>query len=195
MKVPIDKKSIQSLITWEELNERLNDEIRWVTTSSTVPSIHLISPEGDKVDPQYFSRDNKPHKMRIQELWDQGFTLVLGTVDNLTPRLSQFTGFIEHKFQRAVFTNLYLNSGKTDSKSFQAHVDKTDILICQIMGQTIWGVAGQPEQKLDSGDSLFIQKGILHEARPVQGIPRISLSLAITNHKQPLVDRFSVKLT
>lgn len=187
-------RRIQSLITWPEIEDRLNDELRWATPK---PSIHFVSPDGHKVlDPGYFTHHGVPSKRRIQQLWDAGHSLVLGTVDNLNANLRSFTEDVERSFQRSVFANLYLSSGRNSPRSFNAHTDTTDILICQVQGETDWKVEGKPGRRLLPGDHLYIRKGEWHEARPVYGIPRISVSLGIKDdYELSSVDRYGLRLT
>ena len=125
-----------------------------------------------------------------------GATLVLDSMEELAPKVSQLASSFRDALHASTHVNLY--AGWHSQKGLDLHFDAQDIMVLQASGRKRWQVyrptrvnplpddeeapprpAGPPvwDGMLEDGDMLYIPRGWWHVAFPV-GEPSLHLTLA-----------------
>lgn len=194
------KDKFRKLYSWDQLNRTLENY------PLEPPRIRL-SKGGQDIDPQrYLAPINVPsrgkiHHLRLTELrreLQQGATLVLSHIENLSPELKQLSAALERLFRVYVNINLYAAFG-TD-EGFGLHWDNQDSLVLQLGGRKRWRVY-EPTRLypmasdkstpvptgvavwdgiLDEGGLLHIPRGWWHIASPMSE-PSFHLTVTINS--------------
>lgn len=176
-------KKFQALFSWKALNDLLN--------------FHRIE------DPNLrFSQDGQsllqPDRSQWRSYLQQGATLIINSVDQLVPAVSDLAAAIGSELGHPGQVNLYCSPA--DQQGFDTHFDTHDVFILQIEGEKEWFVFRDtvpaplvydssehlpPDEppylqcRLQPGDVLYIPRGHWHYA--IAGkLPSLHLTLGIT---------------
>jgi len=146
--------------------------------SAAVPQDDYLEADGDRVDlPRLLARH------------DAGASLVVSQFQEMHPPLARFCRGLEKAFLHAVQANIYLTP--PGAQGFRVHFDTHDVLVLQVSGSKAWRVwdaipfaaptrhtpwngkaspEGEPhELVLAPGDSLYLPRGVMHEAMVQDG--------------------------
>lgn len=177
------RQKFQALFSWKALNDLLN--------------FHRIE------DPNLrFSQDGQsllqPDRSQWRSYLQQGATLVINSVDQLVPAVSDLATAIGSELGHPGQVNLYCSPAQ--QQGFDTHFDTHDVFILQIEGEKAWFVFREtisaplvynssedlpPDEppylqcQLQPGDVLYIPRGHWHYA--IAGnLPSLHLTLGIT---------------
>jgi len=111
------------------------------------------------------------HRVAIPEkllgLYASGATLILNHAHGALPALSNACRILTEELGFPAQTNIYITP--RGSVGFSKHADEHDVLILQIAGCKEWLVyppdAPPAEIQLQSGDLLYVPRGIFHAAK------------------------------
>ncbi|MGI0488179.1 JmjC domain-containing protein [Pantanalinema rosaneae CENA516] len=176
------RKKFQTLFSWKDLNYLLN--------------FHRLG------DPHLrFSQDGQallqPDRSQWRDCLQQGATLIINSVDELVPSVSELAKAVYHELGYSGQVNLYASPAQ--QQGFDTHFDTHDVLILQIEGDKEWVVFRDtipdplvynssehlpPDEppylqcRLQPGDVLYIPRGHWHYAIAGQ-LPSLHLTLGI----------------
>ncbi|UPY37659.1 cupin domain-containing protein [Sediminicoccus sp. KRV36] len=151
------------------------DEAR--SGSAGVPEAEFALPDGRVDLPSLLAR------------FDQGASLVVSQFHETHPPLARFCRGLERLFLHAVQSNIYLTPPA--AQGFRTHFDTHDVLVLQVDGRKRWRIwdgerierptrrtpwpgnmepVGEPHVViLEPGDSLYIPRGVMHDAATEPG--------------------------
>jgi hypothetical protein len=136
---------------------------------------------------------------KLTQQLNEGATLVLDAVDELSDTLTELAEGLEFLFHERIQINAY--AGWRTSQGFDLHWDDHDVFILQVTGRKHWKIYGMTrayplaqdseqarkptqeplwEQTLDAGDLLYIPRGWWHVARPLDE-PTLHLTVGVHN--------------
>lgn len=155
----------------------------------------------------YASSNNKISPLRVVEQHKLGATLVISQAHRLFDELGQLCRQIQSELQMRCQANVYLTP--SDNQGFNAHYDTHDVLILQVQGPKTFNIySGGPELPftddqfdptsipdltlqqslvLTAGDTLYIPRGVVHDA--VTADADSGSSLHVTVGLYPIVVR------
>jgi ribosomal protein L16 Arg81 hydroxylase len=183
------------LLSWDDLNALLQN-------ARLAPPQIRLSKDGENLDQERYisiapGAGNTPHidAGRLVALLAEGATLVLQSVEDLSPRLRALSGVLRDALQCRNHVNLYA-SWRT-KKGFDLHWDPHEVMVLQLHGRKRWqifaptldhpldiGTAPKPggapawEGVLNAGDVLYLPRGWWHVANSVNE-PSMHLTLGI----------------
>jgi hypothetical protein len=134
------------------------------------------------------------------EQFDKGATLVVSQFHDVHAPLADFCRGLERVFLHGVQSNIYLTPA--GAQGFHAHYDTHDVLVLQVSGEKTWKIwDGQPvphptrqvpwDRKIQPegeprllvmrpGDSLYVPRGVFHEAVAQQGTePSLHITIGL----------------
>ena len=122
---------------------------------------------------------------RVSALFSNGCSIVFDTVQDHSDSMGRLLRGLETALKHRVGSNVYMTP--PHSQGFTAHYDTHDTAIMQIAGSKRWRIYGSPtelplesqshdkkrdvagdpvmEIELQSGDLLYLPRGVMHEAR------------------------------
>lgn len=181
-----------SLLPWSEID-------RLIANHGAPPEqIRVVVNRNEAERSMY--RDEKSGALRanaLQELAAQGATVVINGISNLVPQIAELAASIERQLSHRVNVNCYISFGR--HSAFHEHYDDHDVLVLQVHGSKHWRCYGVDvsfpvhgghtstlttpvrENVLGPGDVLYVPRGDVHAAVPVQR-PSVHLTLGITEH-------------
>lgn len=134
----------------------------------------------------------------IQNLCDQGASLVLNNVEKRVPAIAAMNAMVERYLRCNTITNAYVSFNR--DSAFKAHFDPHNVLILQLHGRKRWWCYGQTERfpldgsvfpnledlpapewegVLEPGDILFVPRGDVHRAM-VEDANALHLTVTMT---------------
>jgi bifunctional lysine-specific demethylase and histidyl-hydroxylase NO66 len=168
--------------------------------------------QGKQMPPDAFTRDSQIGPSlavdceRIAGLLRMGGTVVVRSVDEMTPGLFHLCGGLENELIQPVFANVYLTPPQTHG--FTAHYDPHDVFILQISGRKHWRVfdpvphafgasaivdidpVAHPvvETVLTPGDVLYIPRGWVHIADTADDVSlHVTVSIRLASARDLLM--------
>lgn len=120
---------------------------------------------------------------RVYQLYADGGTIILPSLQTRVPALAEFCRALEATFSARIQTNVYLTP--SDSQGFRAHYDSHDVLVLQVAGSKEWRIYDTPVELplrdqgfspevaigdetdrfvLHAGDVAYIPRGLAHDA-------------------------------
>lgn len=147
--------------------------------------------------------------------FDGGATLVVSQFHEIHPPLMRFCRGLEQVFLHAVQANIYLTP--PGAQGFRPHYDTHDVLVLQVVGEKRWRLwPGQPvpqptrrtpwpgniapegeptELVLRPGDSLYVPRGVMHDAAAQDGTgPSLHVTVGLLEPSFATVLRLAVDL-
>lgn len=145
------------------------------TKPYVVRDTHFNKPTWDEViDLVDFSfNNNQPHK-------DSGnYGLVVHCAE-MIPSVEYVVNEIQkhHEHCTDIDSHVYMSLSSM-SKTFGRHRDDVDVFFWQVKGQTRWIVEGSQKVSttLNSGDIIYVPRGLYHDTRPLG--PRFGISFGV----------------
>jgi len=195
LKVAGASEKFTHLFGWGDLNRILHEH-------RLKPPRLLLFRGGRQIDPaNYLTLDEgtKDFALNVNPFCKEleaGATLVLNNVDEMSGKLSSFTGELERHFNTRVHANLYA-SWRIEN-GFRLHWDDTDTFIIQLSGNKQWCVyeptvpsplrngmytpppAGSPllDELLEQGSLLYVPRGWWHLVTPTD-VPSLHITLTL----------------
>ncbi|WNG29032.1 cupin [Cystobacter fuscus] len=145
----------------------------------------LLIKEGRHRNENWMTPDGLPRIDKVRAAWREGYTLVINRMEHVWEPIGRFGSTLEEQLHHPVGINLYITPAR--AQGFHAHFDVMDGFILQLEGSKVWQVRGPQvelpmsdehtstppdnlpplllEQKLESGDILYIPRGFVHEAK------------------------------
>jgi ribosomal protein L16 Arg81 hydroxylase len=184
------KGRFETLLPWEVLNDllvrhRLDEpRLRLFRDGQRIPTSCFISYEPRRTDPSAKIPKLLPEKLTAH--LRNGATLVLDNVDELYSPITDLVEGLERRLRLRASANVY--AGWHTSHGFNLHWDDHDEFIVQVFGRKRWqiygvtrehplGLEGEPNGEwptkpiwdgiLESGDVLYIPRGVWHVAFPL----------------------------
>jgi hypothetical protein len=182
---------LPELMTWSTLNRLLGLSSYW-----TRHSLHLMLDRVPAATEDYCREVPGPGGVAVQadpakvQAWiDRGASVILNSIDSLTPELQAIAGTLEEALGGYVQANLYCSFG--GHQAFSSHFDTHDVFAIQTEGEKTWriyeGRVAHPishamikepdadfrrrnqgevamEVTMGPGDLLYIPRGQYHEA-------------------------------
>lgn len=103
---------------------------------------------------------------KLLGLYADGATLILNRANSVLPALGTTCRRLTRELGFPTQTNVYITP--RNSVGFSKHSDEHDVLILQVAGSKLWrayaGDAAPAEIDLQSGDLLYIPRGMFHDA-------------------------------
>lgn len=138
---------------------------------------------------KYIGSDGLADRGVIAREYQLGSTIILQQLHEADERLAAFTRRVEDVFSCHVQTNIYLTP--PSAQGFRTHYDNHDVFVLQVEGTKHWLLYDTPvelpfrrqefdpaqfpcgpvsdEFDLEPGDMLYIPRGLMHDARTVEG--------------------------
>ncbi len=158
---------------------------RVVTTMGlSVPEITVTRSAGDITAADYAYESGFVDPVRVNQLFDDGATVILSGLHERLPNLARFSRALESVFSSRVQTNIYMTQAQ--SQGFRAHYDDHDVIVLQIAGTKEWRFYDTPIELpltsqaydpgqvqvgeetdrflLQPGDMLYVPRGLAHDA-------------------------------
>lgn len=172
-------KYFSSLLSLEEVDRVLT------TLDLRYPNVTLKNADRNVTAADYVQGDDSLDVAKVYQLFEEGATIVLSYLDNVVPALTLFCRGLERGFSFPFQTNVYLTPAR--AKGFKAHYDTHDVFVLQVFGSKQWTLYGAPvelpltqqgfdssvheggeprlEFELQAGDTAYIPRGVVHDAR------------------------------
>lgn len=166
------------LLTLDEIDRLLT------TLDFQHPRIVLVNAEREIKPSEYITENNTIDVGELYRLHATGATIILNQLHTRHPELAELCAGLELEVSAPVQSNVYVTPPR--AKGFKTHFDTHDALVLQLHGSKYWrlygtaiplplqeqGAAinpddlGKPTLEIDlkAGDTLYIPRGILHEA-------------------------------
>ena len=180
-------------------------------------SMALGTREGSAAVPQddYLHEDDRADLPRLFAAFDAGATLILSQFHEVHPALARFCRGLEQVFLHPVQANIYLTP--PGAQGFRMHYDTHDVLVLQVMGEKHWRIwPGQPVPQptrrtpwkngieplaeaqsltLRPGDTLYVPRGVLHDAQAHEGNePSLHITIGLMEPSFAAVLRLALDL-
>jgi hypothetical protein len=139
---------------------------------------------------EYLREDGRVDLPGLFHAFDHGATLVVSQFHEMHAPLMRFCRGLEQVFHHAVQANIYLTP--PGAQGFRVHYDTHDVLVLQVVGEKRWRLFpgqpvprptrrtpwpgnivpdGEPEElTLRPGDTLYVPRGVLHDAAAQDGL-------------------------
>ena len=154
-------------------------------------SLLRVNKEGKEVHSDQFSevhdgvRTDRVSNVKLLELFERGHTIIINSGNLVFPNLDRYCSDLERELRFRVQPNIYITP--FSAQGFATHYDNHDVFILQVMGSKNWRIfdapvalpgkrqsfvpgttypleAPQLEVTLTPGDSIYIPRGVLHDA-------------------------------
>jgi len=173
------------------------DEVDRVLTTldRRYPDVTLKNASREITEDDYTVGGDALDIARVYQLFREGSTIALAFLDNVVPALTALARSLESEFSFPFQTNVYLTPPA--AQGAKPHYDTHDVFVLQVEGSKKWAIYGTPvelplstqdfdaavhergaptlEFELNAGDTLYIPRGAVHDARSTD-----SVSLHIT---------------
>jgi ribosomal protein L16 Arg81 hydroxylase len=136
---------------------------------------------------------------RIAQLFADGSTVVFTGLEAALPRLAGLCRAMEAEVSTRFQTNVYLTPAS--AQGFRTHYDTHDVLVLQVHGRKHWTLYDTPvalpfrrqefhpaevpvgavsqEFDLEAGDMAYLPRGLMHDARTVEGSESAHITLGV----------------
>lgn len=164
----------------------LNEVDRVITTlDRRYPELSLKNASRDLSAHDYTVDGNAVDVASVYQLFGEGATIALSFLDTVVPSLALFCRNLESEFSFPFQTNIYLTP--PGAQGARPHYDTHDVFVLQVAGSKKWMIYGKPvelplasqdfdasihergaptlEFELQAGDTAYIPRGIVHDAR------------------------------
>ena len=147
----------------------------------------------------YTFKNGSIDKGAVLNHYQSGATLIFNQLDRNDASLARFCRTLEHVFSLRVQANVYLTP--PGSQGFGTHYDDHDVFILQISGSKRWRFFQKPipnpykgekylrgshtpsnenrEYVLRAGDSMYIPRGLMHEAENYGDQPSLHVTVGL----------------
>ena len=149
------------------------------------PAVRVASAASQEKVEVPLSPNGRINVDQLRKLYLGGHTVILNSVEDFDPAVSQLARAIETEMGARVQVNAYLTPAS--AQGFKAHYDTHDVLVAQVEGEKRWRIYGgesvcplnelvdgdprvrdladpQIEMCLRPGDLFYIPRGWVHEA-------------------------------
>lgn len=148
---------------------------------------------------EYALPDGRVDLPRLLRRFDAGASLVASQFHETHQPLGRFCRGLEKLFLHGCQTNIYLTPPK--AQGFRTHFDTHDVLVLQVSGHKRWRVwdgqavenptrrtpwpgnmapVGEPNiVMMEPGDSLYIPRGVMHDAATEPGEPSLHITVGL----------------
>jgi hypothetical protein len=176
--------------------------------SATLSALHLCHPQVSVVNAaqpvdseQYVGRDGVVDRVQLFQKFADGSTIILNQMQDYLPALARLCRALGREVSARCHTNIYLTPA--NAQGFKPHYDDHDVFVLQINGSKRWRIYQSPvilpmnrqehdsnpptedalesEFNLEAGDTLYIPRGIIHEARS-GAETSLHITLGVLNH-------------
>lgn len=139
--------------------------------------------------------------VRLFKLWAEGASMVFSQLESKNLSLAMLCRALEQEFSIRFQANIYLTPG--NAQGFRPHYDSHDVIILQVEGRKHWLLYDTPvelplrtdefdpervgcgevtdEFDLNPGDVLYLPRGLMHDARTLEGEHSLHITLGVLN--------------
>jgi hypothetical protein len=167
-------------------------------------SIVRMTKEGKELHSDRFSEledstiSDRLSNDRVLKLFEGGHTIIINGASRVFPSLDRYCIALERELRFRFNPNIYITP--FNAQGFETHYDDHDVFILQVMGTKNWRIyhapvelpskrqkfkfgvlapqAPQMEITLSPGDTLYIPRGFLHDAR-TDGVTSAHITLGL----------------
>ena len=147
----------------------------------------------------YVDEGGRVSRVAIAEEYLDGATIILPQLHDSIFKLGEFCRALEEVFSCHMQTNIYLTP--SGNQGFPIHYDNHDVFVMQVSGAKAWRVYGVPvetpfrgerfelgqyepgpvsrEFTLNSGDCLYLPRGMMHDAENVGEEPSLHITVGL----------------
>jgi len=168
------------------------DEVDRVLTTLDLryPDVTLKNAGADVRAGDYTVNGDSLDVAKVYQLFEQGSTIVLAFLDTVVEALASCCRSLESELSFPCQTNVYLTPA--GAKGARHHYDTHDVFVLQVTGSKQWTAYGTPvelplkgqdfdssahergaptlEFELNAGDTAYIPRGVIHDARSGEDI-------------------------
>lgn len=167
--------------------------------ASRHPDVSLVNAR-DPVEAEDYSDDEGLiDPIKVAKLFAAGATIIINNLDQLAPHVRATLARLESELGIHAQANLYLTPG--GAQGFAPHFDSHDVLLVQCVGQKQWRLYDSPrglpmrgerfnptetragelttELLLQTGDVLYIPRGLMHDAVAVDDGPSLHVTIGL----------------
>jgi ribosomal protein L16 Arg81 hydroxylase len=152
----------------------------------------------------YIGEDGRISRATVAEEYLRGATIILPQFHDSMFNLGEFCRAMEEVLSCHMQTNIYLtpqSESETGNQGFPPHYDNHDVFVMQISGSKKWRLYGVPvetpfrgetfqlgkhvagevtqEFTLNAGDSLYLPRGLMHDAENVGAEPSLHITVGM----------------
>ena len=186
-------KRFSSLLSTRKLDSLLS------TIEFSSASLSMARTEPPISKSFYTFKNGSIDKGAVLNHYQSGATLIFNQLDRNDASLARFCRALEHVFSLRVQANVYLTP--PGSQGFGTHYDDHDVFILQISGSKRWRFFQKPilnpykgekyqrgshtpsndkrECVLSAGDSIYIPRGLMHEAENYGDQPSLHVTVGL----------------
>ncbi|PYV25589.1 MAG: hypothetical protein DMG24_08925 [Acidobacteria bacterium] len=168
-----------SLLSLDEVDRVLT------TLDRRYPDVTLKNANGKVSGDDYTAGGDSLDVAKVYQLFEAGSTITLAYIDTVVPALASLCRSLESEFSSPFQTNVYLTPA--GAQGAKHHYDTHDVFVLQVVGAKKWIIYGTPvelplrgqdfdssvhargaptlEFKLEPGDTAYVPRGIVHDAR------------------------------
>lgn len=148
-------------LTEEDILEKLLDRRRWPKFYPWgQPSVEVINKDGTKHQ-DFFDKDGDLDSLKCIKCYEEGYTLILSDVGELSKDLWLIQEHLNKVFNRYINCNLYFGNGKK-SVSFPKHQHEYPVIVKNIYGKSKW-IINEKEVILKDQECIWFDKFIDHQ--------------------------------
>ncbi|MEJ6393398.1 cupin domain-containing protein [Gymnodinialimonas sp. 2305UL16-5] len=157
--------------------------------------------------------DGRIDPVRIAQLYADGATLILSSLQDRLPKLARYCRALEAVLSARVQTNIYMTP--PGHQGFNPHYDSHDVLVLQVAGSKEWRLFGTPIElpladqaferggefgvetarfTLHPGDTAYIPRGLAHDAVALGAGPslHVTTGLMVRSWADAMVEAISM---
>jgi len=167
----------EQILNFLKINKRWPNKYSHTDDYSSVEIINFFSQRNHEVyRNQLFDLSGYLNFTKLKRYYDNGTTILLCDILDLTPELRKVCDYFEDNFGTPVQGNFYLSGASTEGfPSFGPHEHHYDVFVKQIYGWSKWITDGN-EVVLNPGDVIVVPAGTTHQVTE-QSDKRLSLTI------------------
>ena len=188
-----NRKFFTSLLSITEIESLLSSH------ALHFPGVQLTHADESLSVSDYVDEDNRVLPLRLIQHYHQGATIVISQAQRLIQRLHELCRQIHLTLNLQCQANVYLSPpGK---RGFNPHFDSHDVLILQVSGKKTFNFysdgpelplrrhrfdasidkpgALQEQVELQAGDTLYIPRGVMHDALADESSPSLHITVGL----------------
>jgi hypothetical protein len=119
----------------------------------------------EKMHSELYENNEFNHKL-VQDLYNQGYTLLLSNVGDKFKELYEFQSVLDEFFCKKININLYAGMG-TKSVSFLNHSHPYGVIVRNVLGKSVWVFNHNEEVILDKNRVVYFEPNVYHYVKQI----------------------------
>lgn len=188
-----DAAHFSELLTRADLDAYLNGR------NINHPAVSLTNAQRKHGPADYTYASGLIDTARLFQHFADGSTIVFAGLESALPPLAALCRAMEAEMSTRFQTNVYFTPGH--AQGFRTHYDSHDVFVLQVHGRKHWRLYDTPvelpfrrqefhpdevpvgevsrEFVLEAGDMAYVPRGLLHDARTVEGSDSVHITLGV----------------